>query len=360
MSITVTNEMKKRSVSHVGNPYRLIRLFEKAARGEEITYVSIGGSITMGCNASSNNSYQYHIIDWFKQKFPLAKINFINAGIGATGSLIGVHRLHRDLLQYDPDFVTVEYAVNDWGEKSATPYDNLLFNILNHKTSPAVLAMGMLCPNGNNSQDVQIPIAKHYGVPYISMRDAYYPEMEKGAYKWADYSNDDVHPINAGHKMAAELVIDYLEKTIDSKAEADTACDKHFTKDLYINTELMQSNTHAPKSFGAFKADKANVFKLPDGWKATNSGDPIEFFIPSCRAVNILFERTNRGDGGKAVAVCEGKVENLDADFKDGWGIYANNREMFVSDTPRDVTLTVTPQLEEGKFFTLVAVMVAH
>lgn len=360
MSILLTEEMKARSVAYDGNPYRLLRLFEKAARGEEITYVSIGGSITMGCNAASKKSYQYPIVAWLENRFPNAKIKFINAGIGATGTLIGVHRLHRDVLSHDPDFVTVEFAVNDWGEESAITYDNLVFSILNHKTAPAVLALGMFCPSGANSQEFEIPVAKHYGVPFISIRDALHPEMEKGNMTWADYSNDDVHPISAGHAAAADLVTNYLDGIIGKTAQADTPCDKHYTNDLYIDCELIQSHTHTPKALGAFRADKANVYMLENGWKATENGAPIEFFIPSCRAVSILFERTNKGNGGKAVAVCEGKEELLNADFKDGWGIYANNRTIFTSETPHDVTLTVTPQLEDGKFFTLVAVLAAH
>lgn len=362
MSIIVTDEMKARSVAYDGNPYRLLRLFEKAARGEEITYVSIGGSITMGCNAASKKSYQYPIVAWLENRFPNTKIKFINAGIGATGSLIGLHRLQRDVLSHNPDFVTVEFSVNDnsTNPTSTLYYDNLFFNILNSETKPAVLAIGMFCPNGTSAQELHLPVAEHYGVPYISVRDAIYPEMKAGNMTWADYSNDDVHPISAGHAAAADLVTNYLDGIIGKTAQADTPCDKHYTNDLYIDCELIQSHTHTPKALGTFRADKANVYMLENGWKATENGAPIEFFIPSCRAVSILFERTNKGNGGKAIAACEGKEELLDADFKDGWGIYANNRTIFTSETPRDVTLTVTPQLEDGKFFTLVAVLAAH
>ena len=362
MAITLTDEMIKRSVANFGNPYRLSKLFSKAERGEEITYVSIGGSITMGCNASSENQYPKLIAKWLKDTFPNAKVNFVNAGIGATGSLIGLHRLQRDVLTHNPDFVTVEFSVNDnsTNPTSTLYYDNLLFNILNSDTKPAVLAIGMFCPNGTSAQELHLPVAEHYGVPYISVRDALYPEMKAGNMTWADYSNDDVHPINAGHIATVELVSDYLEGIMGREYEGDTPCVKHFTNDLYIDCELVQSHTHTPKSFGAFAPAKTNVYMLPNGWRAEENGEPIEFFIPSCRSVSMLFERTNKGNGGKAVAVCEGKEELLDADFKDGWGIYANNRTIFTSDVPRDVTLTVTPDLEEGKFFTLVAVMVAH
>ena len=46
-------------------------------------------------------------------QFPKATVKFVNAGIGATGSNYGALRAERDLLSHQPDFVVVEYAVND-------------------------------------------------------------------------------------------------------------------------------------------------------------------------------------------------------------------------------------------------------
>ncbi len=74
----------------------------------------------------------------------------------------------------------------------------------------------------------------------------------------------------------------------------------------------------------------------------------------------FIIKQTNSGDGGKAVVVCEGEKEIINADFKNGWGTYANSCSIYTNETPRDVTLTVTPDLEDGKAFTLVAVLVAH
>ena len=42
-----------------------------------------------------------------------SKINFINAGVGATGSNYCAFRVRRELLTQNPDFVLVKFAVND-------------------------------------------------------------------------------------------------------------------------------------------------------------------------------------------------------------------------------------------------------
>ena len=38
---------------------------------------------------------------------------FINVGIGATDSYLGVHRVTADVLDKEPNLVLVEFAVND-------------------------------------------------------------------------------------------------------------------------------------------------------------------------------------------------------------------------------------------------------
>jgi lysophospholipase L1-like esterase len=43
----------------------------------------------------------------------MAKFDYINAGIGGTTSQFGVTRVENYLLCYHPDFVIVEFSVND-------------------------------------------------------------------------------------------------------------------------------------------------------------------------------------------------------------------------------------------------------
>lgn len=53
------------------------------------------------------------ITDWLKQQYSNVQFTSINSGIGGTGSDLGVFRTERDVLQYHPDLVFVEFAVND-------------------------------------------------------------------------------------------------------------------------------------------------------------------------------------------------------------------------------------------------------
>lgn len=359
--IVLTNEMKSRAVAHAGNHYRILKLFEKAARGEGITFVAIGGSITQRYNASSAElCYASLIAKWLREKFPQTEVNYINAGIGATGSLIGVHRLHRDVLKYNPDFVTVEFSVNEGNSESVLEsYDNLVFNIMNHVTSPAVLCIGMVNQGGGSAQDTHIQVARHYDIPYISYRDAVWQEIEECRLTWRDLSNDNIHPHNGGHKLVADLITDYLSCVESINASKDNNCGTALVNNVFQNAKMYYIDDITPKDCGCFSREQVNLNKIPYGWVANENGAPLTFEFKNCCRVYMLFEKTNRGNGGKAVAQVGDRKTVLDADFKDGWGIYYNNTLLYKSEIPQDIVLTVTPDLEEGKHFAVAGIMVS-
>ncbi len=68
-----------------------------------------GGSIT------AQKGWRCHSLQYFKKRFPKADISEIDAAIGGTASNLGAYRLEKDVLQYKPDLVFVEFATNDSG-----------------------------------------------------------------------------------------------------------------------------------------------------------------------------------------------------------------------------------------------------
>ncbi len=360
-NIKLTKERLERSVAYSGNPYRILKVLEKAARGESITYVAIGGSITQRYNASKLELCYASLIEkWLCEKFPHTEIKHVNAGIGATGSLIGVHRLARDVLCHNPDFVTVEFSVNEGdSDASRESYDNLIYNILNSATAPAVLCIGMVNKGGGSAQKVHTEVARHYDIPYISYRDAVWADIESGTLSWEELSNDNIHPHDAGHRLTADLVIDYIEKLQAHHAQKDIDCKAPLVNNVFKNAHIFYVDDIKPAETGCFVREAVNLNKIPFGWVANENGEPLVFKFRNCRRIYMLFEKTNKGNGGKALArVCD-KETVLDADFKDGWGVYYNNTLLYASDDPCDMTLTIIPQLEQGKHFAVAGIMVS-
>lgn len=90
----------------------LPNFFSKIKQGGEVKVAYFGGSITAA------NGWRVYTREWLSERFPNSKFTEIDAAIGGTGSDLGVYRLARDVLQYQPDLMFVEFSVNDGG---ATP-----------------------------------------------------------------------------------------------------------------------------------------------------------------------------------------------------------------------------------------------
>ena len=192
-----------------GDWSRFERVWERLDRGEPIRIAVIGGSITQGAGASKGeNQWGRKFVAGWRRAFPKCTIDFVNAGIGATGSDIGAFRLQRDVLDKKPDVVAVEFSVNDSPcRERAESYEGVIRQLLKDPRGIAVIQLGMVGQTGGNAQEWHGKVARHYGVPYVSYRDAlYYPYVKEGRVKWTDISPDSIHPNDDGHAYAAALL----------------------------------------------------------------------------------------------------------------------------------------------------------
>ncbi len=192
-----------------GDFSRFGRVWGALERGENARIAVIGGSITQGARASSpEKSWGRLFCDGWRRAFPGARIDFVNAGIGATGSQIGAFRLKRDVLDKAPDVVAVEFAVNDANSREcAESFEGVVRQLLADPRGIAVILLGMADHRGGNAQEWQARVAEHYGVPFVSWRDALYvPFVKTGRIAWSDIAADSVHPNDAGHAYAAALL----------------------------------------------------------------------------------------------------------------------------------------------------------
>jgi hypothetical protein len=88
----------------------LHRFFNKLDHGGRVRVAYLGGSITAA------EGWRPQSLKWFADTYPNVDFQEINAAISGTGSELGVFRLGQDVLQYSPDLLFVEFAVNDQDE----------------------------------------------------------------------------------------------------------------------------------------------------------------------------------------------------------------------------------------------------
>ena len=203
------------------NETPLFDVMRKAQNGQKVTIAFIGGSITKGTmsngtrDKSMNKKLTYvdYFADWWYKKFPRADLRFINAGISATDSYLGVHRVQKDVLDKKPDLVVVEFAVND--KKTAyhkQAYENLIRKILGSPTKPAVMLLFMAKLNGWSCQLQQSEIGRHYHLPMLSYGNVMKDMIQQGIYTMEELSGDAIHPSALGYAVVGEILVRYLEE----------------------------------------------------------------------------------------------------------------------------------------------------
>jgi lysophospholipase L1-like esterase len=318
------------------NMARLQRALAKARRGDQVTVGVIGGSITQGSNATSaDKNYANLVAQWWRRTFPKAEIRLVNAGIGATGSNFGALRAQRDLLVHRPDFVIVEYAVNDDNSQiAAESLEGLIRQVLRQPNQPAVVLLFMMKKGGRNAQQWHEKVGQHYHLPMVSMRDALWPEIEAGRAKWDNYEADDVHPNDRGHAYTANLVTDLLEKVLDQLPPDDRLrsienLPSPLFSDLFEHTTLFEVDSLKPVNNTGWTLDAVDKRKC---WKADKPGSRIEFEIEG--RLILLIDYHIRGPMGKVkVQVDERPAIVRDAWYDQTWGGYRATEEV-VRDLP--------------------------
>lgn len=192
------------------NLFRLKNVMLKAEKGEELTIGFLGGSITQGSLATEpENTYTYRVFTWWEKAFPKAEFHYVNGGIGGTSSHYGVARAVTDVLMYQPDFVVVDFSVNDDGNAFfQETYEGLVRKLLNWDSAPAVLLLNnVFYDTGESAQEYHNAVGDWYHVPHVSIKDTLYRKIKDGVYTREELTPDGLHPNDKGHGLVAEEII---------------------------------------------------------------------------------------------------------------------------------------------------------
>lgn len=316
-----------------GNQERLKKLMKRAKEGAKLTIGFIGGSITMGSVSSTPQlCYAYHVFSWWKKMFPKSEMVYVNAGIGATDSQFGCARVQSDLLDQKPDFVIVEFSVNDSSTSHyMETYEGLVRRILCDENEPAVLLVHNVCyDTGANAQLMHGKVARYYDLPAVSMQSSIYPELLAGHIENRQITPDDLHPNDEGHALVASVITYFLDQvyaSLDESAQETTWEMKKspLTRNAYEHSVRYQNTNSNPVCDG-FEADMnpqngiTDLFKK--GWVASRKGARIVFEMEA-QCLALQYRKTMQLPAPVAQVVVDDDREHailLDANFDETWG----------------------------------------
>ncbi|MCG6190045.1 SGNH/GDSL hydrolase family protein [Maribellus maritimus] len=208
----------------------LPNFYQKIETSRKVNVAYLGGSIT-----EAKEGWRTLTYNWLRVHYPETIFLETAAAIGGTGSNLGVFRVEHDVLQYKPDLLFVEFAVNDksqkpddvlrtmegiirktWQANSTTDIcfiytmvDDQCKEFLRGELSSTILAMEKL--------------ADYYDIPSILAGKKVVQLREEGKLVFtADpsendniivFTKDHTHPLSeSGHPIYASVIVKYLEE----------------------------------------------------------------------------------------------------------------------------------------------------
>lgn len=286
----IYQDMVSRSLLSTGDPGRMAKVINKLENKEEVTIAFIGGSITEGMTVGPELCWAKLTYEYLCEKYPDTKINYVNAGMSGTPSILGNIRLKRDVLDKSPDLVFVEFAVNDGMEQIyKDSYEALVREILKQENQPAVALYFTVIKSGHTCESTMSLVGEAYGLPMVSLNNVLAPEFESGRMVWEDYSDDESHPNEWGHEMTRDLIVNMFEKCDEAVKAADSTEIKPIPDEWVYDSRFegmqLSDRAYQPEliditSTGSF-IEKDTLTQFPNGWEVRGSvdefGEPFEF-----------------------------------------------------------------------------------
>ena len=246
----------------------------KIQKNKPVSIVFLGGSIT------NHQGYRVQITEWLKRKYNDVQFTSINSGIGGTGSDLGVFRTERDVLQYHPDMVFIEFAVNDAKTDSlviANSMEGIVRKIWRHNPNTDICFLYTLnesmlneLKSGRNYRSVRYMerIADYYGIPSVNFANDVMKLLNEGKLVFKGdskkendgkiiFTNDGTHPTyDGGHPIYTKVLSRALLQMNEAAQEAHV-----------LNAPLYIGNYEMAKMI------PVTEFVRSEGWKVLSEND---------------------------------------------------------------------------------------
>ncbi len=239
------------------------RFDERARAGKHLTVAFFGASLTWGANASdqARTSYRAHIERKLQDRYPKAHFTFVDGAIGGTQSDLGVFRLERDCLRYEPDLVFLDFSAND-GVWEPIPHLMASYESLVRRLVVRCPVVQVIFPFRGHSQP-GMAIAMNGRIAHIEVSDAYgvpcadalmhIQNLVQADASVADriWNIDPIHPGDFGYEVFADVAWEGFLKGVNE----GMICHPPLT--------MLHPDTYTSWSRNRISQLKA----LPEGWE---------------------------------------------------------------------------------------------
>jgi len=197
-----------------------IKTIRKLKSGAETTIVALGDSLTQGWMV--RKGYIDFMEEMLRETFPESRFHLINCGIPGDTAEGGLYRLRGDVLDFNPDCVFVQFALNDaFCGYSAAQFKQYIQRII-HEIRDDCDAEIVLITSGyvGNSRETHFVgefyrqleiLGEENGLPVARVHDYWEKRIDEDVEFRTLVQGDLVHPTMAGYRLMAEAVMQLFE-----------------------------------------------------------------------------------------------------------------------------------------------------
>ncbi len=198
-----------------------IRTIAKLESGAETTIVALGDSLTQGWMV--RKGYLDFLDEMLRERFPGSRFHLVNSGIPGDTAEGGLYRIRGDVLDFNPDCVFVQFALNDaFCGYSVAEFKNNIQKIIDEirDDSDAEIVLVTSDYIGNNRENRFVGefyrqlevLAETNGLPVAKVHEYWKQRIDEGVEFRSLVQGDLVHPTVAGYKLMAEAIMKLFER----------------------------------------------------------------------------------------------------------------------------------------------------
>ena len=277
--------------------------FEKERKGR---VAFLGGSIT------EMDGWKNRIEKQLKQRFPYTEFEFVEAGIGSTGTTPGAFRIQHDVLSKGKiDLLFVEAAVNDH-TNYFTPIEQvrgmegeIRHALLSNPEMDIIMLHFIYDPFIPMVAQKQQPdvvlnherVANHYLIPSINLVQEIGERMQDGEFTWEQFGG--THPLPFGHAYYA-AAINHLFDEMWSEVTPESTVRPHAIPEMPLDTFSYYDGDFLPLENA----------RLGKGWTLVGSWHPDDPYEKRRGFVDVPMLEAKQA-GAKLTLEFEGKAIGL-------------------------------------------------
>lgn len=263
----------------------------------------------------------------------------------------------REILANAPDLVFLEYSINETTLRhSVLSFESLLRKLLLAEHPPIVCIFTIRSKNDYSAESFMLPMAEHYGLPCVSLRQGINPCLAAEKLIWEDYADAESHPTPEGHRLLADCLMNLLENAKQCEKTAVVPLPEPWLDAPFANMQYLPAG-ELPQLDTDFAVAAKEFSYYPTVWLGDTAHSRYEYRFTG-KGLVLFFEANRIPEYGSAKILMDGKPVShplLNQSVLRTYSIYGWGNAMPVvvleTETPASHVLTVTPT--EGTFHLL-------